>query len=39
MIQMATMVISDTTNMKIARERPRKIFVNRSVIKLGKKLL
>ena len=40
MIQMATMVISDTTNMKIARERlPRKIFVNRSIIKLGKKLL
>ena len=40
MIQMATMVISDTTNTKIARERlPRKIFVNRSIIKLGKKLL
>ena len=40
MIQMATMVISDTTNMKIARERlPRKIFVNISIIKLGKKLL
>ena len=39
MIQMATMVISDTINMKIARERPRKIFVNRSIITLGKKLL
>ena len=40
MIQMATMVISDTTNMKIAREKlPRKIFVNGSIIKLGKKLL
>ena len=37
---MATMVISDATNMKIAAQKlPCKTFVYRSIIKLGKKLL
>ena len=41
MIQMATMVISDATNMKIAAQKAalQKTFVYRSIIKLGKKLL